>query len=96
MGVVPHPQTLVETDAPSETDRPVARQEAALVRWLQSQPAVASRPQPPADTAMAQDKVRTLREALAAQGLTLLPDPLERYSVQKVVRVGDLLNRPGT
>jgi len=35
--------------------------------------------------------VKPLREALAEQGLAILPDPLHRFPCAKVVRVSDLL-----
>jgi hypothetical protein len=36
------------------------------------------------------DKIRTLRKALAAEGLAVVPDPLARFPCPKVVRVGKL------
>ncbi len=37
------------------------------------------------------DLVKPLRDALAEQGLAVLPDPLHRFPCAKVVRVSDLL-----
>ena len=56
----------------------ISRQAAHLSLWLASHaPAAAGRP----------EKVRTLRKALAAEGLAILPDPLSRFPCPKVVRV---------
>lgn len=60
----------------------MSRQQETLVRWLDSR-------QSEAPTPVA--KVKTARQAFAEQGLALLPDPLERFKVSKVVRVADLL-----
>lgn len=51
-------------------------------------PAPGSRTERPAAR---KDAVKPLREALAEQGLAILPDPLHRFPCAKVVRVSDLL-----
>ncbi len=90
--------TLPQTTAP----RPASRQAADLARWLETRtvaPARAvassfgsraegSRTELPAAR---KDMVKPLREALAEQGLGILPDPLHRFPCAKVVRVSDLL-----
>lgn len=91
--------TLPQTTAP----RPASRQAAELARWLETK-SVASAPSPallpaglrgaPSRTqrlAAREDLVEPLREALAEQGLAILPDPLHRFPCAKVVRVSDLL-----
>lgn len=98
--VVPtHSESSVETAPDTGTSKPRARQEAALVRWLQSQAnkapntqtfSVKAHPLPPTVEPVP-PKVRTLREALTANGLAIVPDPLHRYPCTKVSRVVDLL-----
>lgn len=63
----------------------ISRQAAHLSRWLASH----EPPSPPAGERSG--KIRTLRKALAAEGLAILPDPLSRFPCPKVVRVGRLL-----
>ena len=77
--------------------RPVSVQEAALLRWLRAKTpeATLSAPQPlPAtrtrNSSRADEgngKITTLRKALLAEGLDVVPDPLSRYPCPKVERV---------
>jgi len=87
---------------PASSTRPLAKQQAALLRWLESSERSPNAPAIPAKTPHllqtksvhklpAPHKVSTLRDALATNGLAALPDPLHRFPVQKVVRVQDLL-----
>jgi len=72
-------------------------QEAALLLWLQAVAPVAAVSAPLASRARAPErhaialseigKARTLRQAFAAEGLELLPDPLRRVSGSKVARL---------
>ncbi len=91
--------TLPHTTAP----RPASRQAADLARWLETESVASAPPSAPrpADArpapsrterpAARKDMVKPLREALAEQGLAILPDPLHRFPCAKVVRVSDLL-----
>lgn len=94
------PQTT-SRERPATAPRTASRQAADLARWLETKP-VATQPAPrPADARAApsrterlsarEDLVEPLREALAEQGLAILPDPLHRFPCAKVVRVSDLL-----
>lgn len=75
-------------------------QEAGLLRWLQAKapataPAepVAARPillDAPSLPSSGRRKATTLRQALLAEGLDIVPDPLERYPCPKVERAKDL------
>lgn len=93
--------TLPHTTAP----RPASRQATDLARWLETK-SVTSVPSPalaprPTDARAAgsrterlaarKDLVQPLRDALADQGLAIVPDPLHRFPCAKVVRVSDLL-----
>lgn len=90
--------TLPQTIAP----RPASRQAAELARWLETKSASPGRAVAPSTAGRAEgsrterpaarkDMVKPLREALAEQGLAILPDPLHRFPCAKVVRVSDLL-----
>ena len=73
-------------------------QEAALLRWLHAKTEVSTAPSAISATGSAQSalaprlpsvdigKATTLRKALLAQGLDILPDPLNRFPCPKVVR----------
>lgn len=73
-----------------QTENGAARQQSELLRWL------AANPPPPAEVARRIEsrinKVRSLRQALAAEGLHILPDPLHRTPAQKVAKLKDLLD----
>jgi len=73
-------------------------QESALLRWLlQAKAPAAAAPAPIAARNILPDrpfppapdcgKARTLRQAFAAEGLELLPDPLHPYPTRKVARL---------
>lgn len=62
---------------------PSSRQAEGLRRWLSAQPAPATAPET--------QKITTLRQALAREGLAILPDPLHRFPTMKVVQVDRLL-----
>ena len=71
-----------------EDDGRKSAQEAGLLRWLQRKAATGptvSDVKPRADRE--NGKVTTLRKALAAEGLDIVPDPLHRYPCPKVARV---------
>ncbi|HNY31550.1 MAG TPA: hypothetical protein PKO15_11740 [Fibrobacteria bacterium] len=72
------------------TENGASRQQADLLRWL------AANPPPPPHLARRIEskiqKVRSLRQALAAEGLHILPDPIQNVPVHKVAKVRDLLD----
>lgn len=71
-------------------DAGASRQQSDLLRWL------AANPPPPRESALRiqarLQKVRTLRQALAAEGLHILPDPLKITPAHKVAKLRDLLD----
>lgn len=73
-----------------QTESGAARQQSDLLRWL------AANPPPPPEMARRIEskiqKVRSLRQALAAEGLHILPDPLHRTPAHKVAKLRDLLD----
>lgn len=81
--------------------RPLAKQQAALQRWLELNGATLStplstRPGTHIQTEIvhkipANEKVATLRNALAANGLAIAPGIHQLPALHKVVRVEDLL-----
>lgn len=75
-------QANAKTKQAQEAANPVSRQQETLMRWLDRNRAAQAIPA---------GKVKSVREAFAEQGLELLPDPLLRFRVNKVVRVVDLL-----
>ncbi len=83
------------------TPRQASRQAADLARWLETKSVTAAVAPRSTDARTAvprterlaarEDLVKPLGEALAEQGLAILPDPLHRFPCAKVVRVSDLL-----
>jgi len=76
-------------------NRQRSAQESALLRWLQTKAPLAGPSAPIAarnilpDRPSAPDcgKARTLRQAFAAEGLELLPDPLRFHPAARVARL---------
>ena len=74
--------------------RPVSVQEAALLRWLRAktpdstpsapQPLPATRTRNSSRADEGNGKITTLRKALLAEGLDIIPDPMNRYPCPKV------------
>ncbi|MEK7392921.1 MAG: hypothetical protein AAB214_10180 [Fibrobacterota bacterium] len=100
------PVAIVAAKSPLEeatANRPLATQQAALQRWLESSakaPSAPSRFAPPAIAHAtknavnlpAHQKVATLRDALVANGLTIAPGIHQLPALHKVVRLQDLLD----
>ncbi|MEN9308923.1 MAG: hypothetical protein RL173_2855 [Fibrobacterota bacterium] len=99
------PVAIVAAKSPIEkatANRPLATQQAALQRWLESSakaPSAPARFTPPAHphatknvaNLPANEKVATLRDALAANGLAIAPGIHHLPALHKVVRLEDLL-----
>jgi hypothetical protein len=100
-----NPGTQVSSSTVAREDRVDGKrqrsaQEASLLRWLQAKPPQVS---PAADSRAVEirsrgaigaqvgaGKIITLRKALLAEGLDIVPDPLRRYPCTKVERVKGL------
>jgi hypothetical protein len=103
---MPTPVDNIAAVAPLEkatADRPLATQQAALQRWLESTGKAPSAPGKPAKHPSQpltksvrrlppDEKVATLRDALAANGLAIVPSIHQLPAMHKVVRVEDLLH----
>jgi hypothetical protein len=103
---MPSPVAIVAAKTPLEeatASRPLATQQAALQRWLESSGAKLPAQSKPARANIgaptnsvykpaANEKVATLRDALAANGLAIAPGIHKLPALHKVVRLQDLLD----